>query len=119
MGKDYDGVMVGTNCFITDIESNNRYLPDLLEENGLSDYALPENYCAFFSHQGYMMAWFAIPNQEDDPLVSYFFEGTTKEPEIGMKFSEFMGKDLMGNAKLFAAEKRFNRTRKRWWRLWK
>ena len=66
-----------------------------------------------------MMAWFAIPNQEDDPLVSYFFEGTTKEPEIGMKFSEFMGKDLMGNAKLFAAEKRFNRTRKRWWRLWK
>ena len=119
MGRDHKGVMVGTDCFLTDIESNNEYLPELLEENNLSDYALPENYIAFFSHGGYMMAWFAIPNQDDDPQVTYYFEGTTKKPESGVRFTEFMGKDLMGNAKLCLEERDFKENRKKWWMFWK
>ena len=103
MGNDYDGVMVGTNCFLSDVISNNDYLPGLLEENNLSEYILPEKYVAFFCHQGYMMAWFSMPCENDDPICTYFFEGTTKTPKEFGTFSEFMNKDIFGNAQFRTA----------------
>jgi len=119
MGQDYDGIMVGTNCFLSDVQSNNEYLPDLLAENGLSSYELPDNYLAFFCHQGYMMAWFSLPCASDDPAATYYFEGTTDSPtEFGL-FSDFMKEDMLGNAKLRAADMRFDRMHKRWWQFWR
>ncbi len=119
MGQDYDGVMVGTNCFLSDVASNNEYLPDLLEENNLSGYTLPEKYVAFFCHQGYMMAWFSMPSENDDPICSYYFEGTTEKPEEYGTFSEFMKKDILGNAKFRVENKRYEKIRRRWWQFWK
>jgi hypothetical protein len=119
MGKDYDGVMVGTGCFLSDVESNNEYLPKLLEENNLREFVLPEKYVAFFCHQGYMMAWFSIPSSESDPLCTYFFEGTTAKPEVYGTFSEFMEKDLMGNAQLRVENRHYEREQRKWWQFWK
>jgi hypothetical protein len=117
MGKDYEGVMVGTNCFLTDVKSNNEYLPELLEENNLSEFTLPEKYVAFFCHQGYMMAWFSIPSNETDPICTYYFEGTIERPKEYGTFSEFMKKDLMGNAKLTIENRRYKKLRRKWWQF--
>lgn len=119
MGQDYDGVMVGTNCFLSDVESNNRYLPELLEENGLANYKLSEKYLVFFCHQGYMAAWFSLPSKSDDPTCTYYFEGTTETPEKYGPFSEFMKKDILGNAKLAVENRRHEKIRRRWWQFWK
>ena len=65
MGNDYNGVMVGTNCFLSDVVSNNEYLPELLEENNLYDFGLPEKYVAFFCHQGYICLLYTSPSPRD------------------------------------------------------
>ena len=119
MGRDYEGVMVGTSCFLSDIKSNNEYLPELLAENNLSEFLLPEKYVAFFCHQGYMMAWFAVPNDKDDPICTFYFEGTTEKPKEYGSFSEFMNKDIMGNAKSRFENRYYEKSRRKWWQLWK
>ncbi|MGH1460754.1 MAG: SMI1/KNR4 family protein [Neptuniibacter sp.] len=119
IGNDYNGVMIGTNCFLSDIESNNNYLPDLLIENNIRDYKLPNNYISFFCHQGYIMAWFSLPSKNDDPQCYYYFEGTTKYPELYGTFSEFMKKDLLGNAKLRVENRNYDKMSKKWWQFWK
>ncbi len=116
-GKDYDGVMVGTDCFFDDVVSNNNYLLELLKENKLSTDSLPDSYLTFFSHQGYMMAWFQLPTEEDDPVCYHYFEGTTKEPQEYGTFTEFMNTDLIGNAKLRAENRKFEKNKK-WWKFW-
>ena len=119
MGKDYDGVMVGTNCFLTDVEDNNECLPELLEENELREFKLPEKFLTFFCHQGYMVAWFSLQDQSDDPLCYYFFEGTTEVPQEFGTFSEFMSKDILDNARLFVANRRYKKLHRKWWQFWK
>ncbi len=114
MGKDYKGVMVGTDCFITDVVSNTEYLPELLEENNL-DYKLPKNYLAFFCHQGYIMSWFALPCAENNPVCYFFSEGTHELPVVYGGFKQFMTKDILGNAKIEVEL----RSSKKWWQIWK
>jgi len=114
MGKDYKGVMVGTNCFITDVISNTEYLPELLEENNL-DYKLPKNYLAFFGHQGYIMSWFALPCVEDNPVCYFFSEGTHEYPVECGDFKQFMTNDILDNAKIWI-ELRLSKKR---WKIWK
>lgn len=117
MGNDYHGVMVGTQCFISDVISNNEYLPKLLAENGLPHSILPEKYIAFFCHQGYMMAWFSIPSKTDDPICRYFFEGTTETPKEFGTFSAFINQDILANATLRVANRRDEQIRQKWWHL--
>lgn len=119
MGKDYGGIMVGTNCFVSDIEANIKYLPEFLEENQLSNYILPDKYVVFFCHQGYMMAWFAVPFENEDPICTYYFEGTMEKPEEYGSFSEFMKYDILGNAKLRVENQLFEKINKKWWQFWK
>ena len=119
LGKDYDGVMVGTNCFASDIELNNECVQELLHENNLSDFIKKEKHITFFCHQGYMVAWFTVPNDRDDPIVTHYFEGTHDKPEVFGKFSDFMNKDLMGNARLRVALRGHQKTSKKWWAFWK
>src|SRR5262249_1711208 len=76
MGEHYDGPFCGSDCFPEHLEANNRLLPDLLAENGVS-FRLPPRFLAFFTHQGYIAVWFALPAISDDPPVWIFNEGTT------------------------------------------
>lgn len=78
MGKDYDGIFRGSDCFIDNVMDNNSWLPELLTENGVK-YDLPQYYLTFFMHQGYEAAWFATP-AEPDPQCWYFGEGDTEMP---------------------------------------
>lgn len=110
---------MGTDCFAVNVESNNECVSELLKENNLSDYLLPEKYLAFFCHQGYMVAWFAMPNDSDDPIVTHYFEGTHEMPVEFGTFSDFMSKDLMGNARLRVADMKYKRKSKKWWAFWR
>jgi len=114
MGKDYHGVMQGTNCFKEDIAENTKYLPALLEENKLN-YHLPENYLAFFCHQGYIMGWFELPKVSDNPMCYFFSEGTTEHPQEYGNFEQFMTTDILSNARIELALKQD----KKWWQFWK
>ena len=98
MGKDYKGIFVGCNWFISDVLGNTELISELLEENGVI-FNLPKYYLGFFSHQGYMVAWFELPVKSEDPEVWYYSEGSeNKKPEIAGKFSDFLLKDMQSMA---------------------
>ncbi len=114
MGKDYKGVMIGTDCFIGDVTENTEYLPQLLKENSV-EFDLAKNYLAFFCHQGYMVGWFNLPKESENPKCYFYSEGSTKKPIEFSSFVEFMSKDIRGNIKLRIEE----RMQKKWWQFWR
>lgn len=115
MGKDYEGVLSGTDCFIDSISDNTKYLPDLLREN-LIIYELSIKYLAFFCHQDYAIAWFNLPKVSENPPCYYFSEGGKKEVTQYPNFIEFISSEILDMAKcrleLIRARKSSTRTLK-------
>ena len=98
MGKDYKGVFVGCDWFITDITDNNELLAELLIKNQV-DYKLAKHYLAFFSHQGYMVAWFDLPKESENPTVYFFTESRESlAVKTEEKFTDFLFNDMQGMA---------------------
>ncbi|HEY9404058.1 MAG TPA: SMI1/KNR4 family protein [Pyrinomonadaceae bacterium] len=96
MGKDYRGIFVGCDWFITDVENNTELVPELLAENNVS-FQLPAHYLCFFSHQGYMAAWFELPKVDDDPPSWFYNEAANMDqPLIEGRFTEILLKDMSG-----------------------
>ena len=75
MGADFNGVLRGSDCFISQVEENCDGLSLLIEENGLSP--LPYSPIVFFMHQGYIACWFDSSDQSDDPAVFGFSEAAS------------------------------------------
>jgi len=94
MGRDLDGAFRGSDCFVDHVRYNNEWLPKLLAENDVG-FPLPERFVAFFMHQGYVAAWFAIP-AEPDPACWLFAEGNSDVPEELGPFSSWLLKHLQG-----------------------
>ena len=77
---------------------NTALVPELLAENNIS-FELPEHYLCFFSHQGYMAAWFELPKSIDNPPAWFYHEAMNmKEPVIEGTFTDVLFKDLRGLA---------------------
>ena len=95
MGRDYGGIFEGSSCFIDHVFENTAGLPQLLTENSV-DWQLPEKYLAWFMHQGYTAVWFEVPSSTPDPECWYFSEGTTPEPRVVGRFSEWLLEDMKG-----------------------
>lgn len=94
MGDDKDGVFRGSEWFASDVAENTAYVPELLRENGLG-WRPDRPVLAFFSHQGYMLAWFELPATEDDPRCYFFSEGSeVGRIECQQTFSEFLLTEL-------------------------
>ncbi len=94
LGRDYDGIFRGSDCFINDVIENTKYFPDLLAENKV-DFLLPQHYLAFFSHQGYIMFWFELPKTDENPLVWFFQESElTEPPKIIGTFTDWLFKAI-------------------------
>ncbi len=96
MGNDTDGVFRGSEWFCNDIISNTKNLPYLLQDNNVI-FEHPGKPLCFFSHQGYMKAWFYLPCEEDDPQCYFYSEGgpAPHVKSVG-KFSDFLVQELMG-----------------------
>jgi hypothetical protein len=94
MGKDYNGVFVGSDWFLSNVVENTQLVAELLAENQIS-FELPEHYLCFFSHQGYMAAWFELPKASENPPAWFYQEGMEmKEPVIYGTFTDFLYKDM-------------------------
>lgn len=94
MGKDHKGVFRGSEWFLKDIVDNTECLPDFLEENEV-DFSHKSKAICFFSHQGYMSAWFYPAEKEPDPNCFFFSESF---PDNAVKenilFSKFLLTEL-------------------------
>ena len=88
---------------LRDVIEYTEYVPELLAENSVN-FVLPEHYLAFFGHQGYMVAWFVLPKENDNPLCYFFGEGqmhngqTITKPIIEGTFTEFLFIEIKGTA---------------------
>ena len=94
MGRDFNGIFRGSNWFASDLEPNREVLKALLEESG-SRYEALSSHVVFFTHQGYMAAWFDAAENESDPKC-LFINDAMQEPEVSGTFSEVLLADLRG-----------------------
>ena len=96
MGNDLKGVFQGSEWFLKNVEENTKYLDDFLYENEISLEHCGKPIC-FFSHQGYMSAWFYLPADQPDPKC-YFFSEVNKEKTVIVyeSFSSFLLHELNG-----------------------
>ena len=99
-GADRRGALRGSDWFLRDLAANAALLPDLLAENGLAPDAAEGAVC-FFSHQGYMAAWYMAGGPDPDPPCLFFSEGGGP-PAIrpAGRFSAFLTAELRGAAGL-------------------
>ena len=96
MGNDYEGVLRGSEWFLSDIPNNNKLLPELLADNGVNS-TLNSPYLCFFSHQGYMAAWFFLSEGGSDPICYFYSEADSIDNEISVgSFSSFLLTELKG-----------------------
>jgi hypothetical protein len=102
MGKDYHGIFQGSDWFINHVVNNTKWLPGLLAENNV-DFKLPEHYLAFFSHQGYMMAWLEMPKSSENPPAYFYTEGEeVTVPVLEGTFTDVLFKDMKGMAQFLS-----------------
>jgi hypothetical protein len=94
MGRDFNGIFRGSNWFVSDLESNRDVLKGLLDEVG-SRYEVLSSHVVFFTHQGYMAAWFDAAANVPDPKCWFINDGM-QEPEESGSFTEVLLADLRG-----------------------
>ena len=82
-------ILVGSDFKIDELLLNNEGLIELLKDNNLT-FELPKKYLCFLMHQGYIAFWIDLDSNSDDPNVWNYSEGTTKEPRMLEKLSEFI-----------------------------
>jgi hypothetical protein len=97
MGQDVQGVLRGSDCFLSHVVDNNAYLPELLAENEVT-FHLPASFVCFFMHQGYIAAWFDLDSADDDPPCWVFAEGSTPQPKLDGTFASFISGQIRGIA---------------------
>jgi hypothetical protein len=96
MGRDFNGIFRGSSWFITDLDENREVLSELLSEVG-SQYDVAPSHVVFFTHQGYMAAWFDASRNESDPECWFVNDGM-REPASSGKFTKVLLADLRGLA---------------------
>lgn len=97
IGADFNGLLRGSDCFITHVEENCAALPALFDENGLTELSYQP--VVFFMHQGYFACWFDA-EQASDPAVFCFNEANR---ELGIQacgtFSEWLYDEVLALSK--------------------
>ncbi|MEO6175600.1 MAG: SMI1/KNR4 family protein [Flavobacterium circumlabens] len=79
MGKTGDKFLRGEDCFYDRILELREYANDLLADDN-SQFKLKKEHFVFYSHQGYIFAFFDTSIEENPPIY-YYFEGDL-EPKI-------------------------------------
>lgn len=103
MGEDYKGCFVGSEWFLQNGYNDGKLPTDIDDLYGLdfSRFVLPEQFFTFFSHQGYMAAWFLLPKEAEDPPVYYFGEGQGMTvPVLHGTFTQFLLMEMKSVASL-------------------
>jgi len=74
MGLDGGGFMKGEDCFYDRIFELKNYALELLEDDE-TEFKLKDSYFVFYSHQGYIFAYFDTSKNNIDPSIYYYMEG--------------------------------------------
>ena len=98
MGKDHRGIFQGSDCFIEHVPDNKEVLENLLRDNKV-EYEVPSNCIVFFTHQGYIAAWFFAGKAEPDPEIWVYSESIEMEkPQTYGTFSGWLSAEISGLA---------------------
>lgn len=89
MGKDGGGFLRGEDVFIDRIFELREYANDLLTEDE-SDFILKPEHFVFYSHQGYIFAFFDTLNYDEDSSIYFYFEGDLKPTVKYKSFKHFL-----------------------------
>ena len=98
MGNDIDGVFTGSDWFLKDLEKNTETLNEFLIENNIP-HPHSEKAISFFSHQGYMYAWFYENHSYENPPCFFYSEANDNIKKYD-SFTDFLKEDLPINLKL-------------------
>jgi hypothetical protein len=102
MGKTADKFLRGEDCFYDRIFELREYANDLLADDN-SQFKLKKDHFVFYSHQGYIFAFFDSSIQENTPIY-YYLEGDL-EPNIKYdSLSDFLEEQLKNHI-LFLSKK--------------
>jgi hypothetical protein len=99
MGKDYNGVFIGSNWFVGNVIENTEWLPQFLVEKQI-EFKLPERFLVFFSHQENSAGWFDLPAANDDPPIWLITESNSS-PRSVETFTGFLFRDMKTTALVF------------------
>lgn len=100
MGKDKHGALKGSEWFTDDVYDNQSFLEEFLDENAVIGVKGGKKVC-FFSHQGYMAAWFSADANEQDPKCQFYSESNSNPVAIETgTFSQFLLKELNSVVKM-------------------
>jgi hypothetical protein len=92
IGKTADKFLRGEDCFYDRIFELRGYANELLVDDN-SEFKLKKEHFVFYSHQGYIFAYFDT-SLEGNPPIYYYFEGDL-EPKIKYdSFSNFLEKQF-------------------------
>ncbi len=96
MGRDYHGVLRGSDCFIDHVPENTEYLRELLSQNNIP-FSPAGDYLVWFLHQGYIASWFYLPYESENPPVHIFNEGQREKGiQTGTTFVDSLLMDMRG-----------------------
>lgn len=96
MGKDKHGALKGSEWFIDEVCENGDFLDEFLVENEVKRPE-PNSTVCFFSHQGYMAAWFSKADPQSDPSCKFYSEANSNPVPIDAgPFSSVLLKELQG-----------------------
>ncbi|MEM9189529.1 MAG: SMI1/KNR4 family protein [Myxococcota bacterium] len=88
MGNDFEGIFRGTDCYLMHLLPNTAWLPEFIEEVGVVGVDTSTLVC-FWSHHGYMAAWFDGAIRNDDPVCWAVSDSDDKVRSIG-HFSDYL-----------------------------
>jgi hypothetical protein len=97
IGKTGDKFLRGEDCFIDRIFELREYAIELLKED-TSDFNLKKEYFVFYSHQGYIFAFFNT--LEENPPIYLYHEGEIEPKVIYNSFAIFLEELLNEHIKI-------------------
>lgn len=80
--------LIGSDCVISHVESNNEAALELFAESNVSHLA-PTQFATFLMHQGYTFLYFPIDGSDDPPCFCYL-EGDAETKPIADRFSHWV-----------------------------
>lgn len=91
MGLDGGGFLKGSDCFYDRIYDLRSYAEELLEEDN-SNFKLKKEDFVFYSHQGYIFAFF--DSSQENPPIYYYVEGALEPSIKHPSFASFLEENI-------------------------
>ncbi|MBL8196215.1 MAG: SMI1/KNR4 family protein [Blastocatellia bacterium] len=100
MGHRAGSFYVGTDMFYNSLFDIQKWARELLVEDG-SPFILPCDTFILSMHQGYQFTYFRTDEENDDPPVYYYMEGSGIPEKKWLKFSDYLLQSVIEHENIF------------------